>query len=143
MPLADGSTGTIESRLAEAVGPVDVAKVCHHGCHSMPVELVRALRARVWTACVLDRQHMTDDTTTRLSDRSIYGGDRLILPTWMPQDRPETKFGRAYLKDVAPAVLDGPCHVVMDVSEGGAGYSLRCFSAADESFRLKAEYCFS
>ena len=143
MPLADGSTGTIESRLAEAVGPVDVAKVCHHGCHSMPAELVRALKARVWTACVLDRQHMTDDTTTRLSDRSIYGGDRLILPTWMPQDRPETKFGRAYLKDVAPAVLDGPCHVVMDVSEGGAGYSLRCFSAADESFRLKAEYCFS
>ena len=138
--FADGTRGAIESRLAEAVGPVDVAKASHHGHHSMPPELVRALRARVWTACVLDRQHMTDDTCMRLSDRSLYGGDRLILPTWMPQDRPGTAFGRTYLKDVARPVKEEPCNVVLDVSEGGNDYTFRCFSAADHAFRLKAEY---
>jgi len=140
--FADGSFGDIENALADAVGPVDVAKMNHHGHHSMPAGLVRALRARVWTACVLDRQHATDDTMSRLADRGLYGGDRLLLPTWMPQDRPRTEFGRAYMKDVAFPVKSEPCHVVLDVAEGGCNYVLKCFSARDERFQLKAEYGF-
>ena len=140
--FADGSVGDIENALADAVGPVDVAKMNHHGHHSMPAGIVRALRARVWTACVLDRQHATDDTMSRLADRELYGGDRLLLPTWMPQDRPRTEFGRAYMKDVAFPVKSDPCHVVLDVTEGGCNYVLKCFSARDERFQLKAEYGF-
>ena len=128
-PWAKECPEQVENMLAEAVSPVTVAKLNHHGHHSNFRELVRALRPKVWTACVLDQQHCTDDTMTRLSDRSLYEGDRLLLPEYMPHDRPKTEFGTAYLKDVPQCVYDEPCHVVLDVAEGGGSYSLSCLSA--------------
>ena len=68
--VPDGRRVNIEVELAKELGPVDVAKVNHHGHHAMPRELVSALRARVWTACVWDQLHMTADTLERLCDRS-------------------------------------------------------------------------
>ena len=138
----DGTKGQTEDLLAEAVGPVCVAKMSHHGHHSMFPELVKALRARVWTCCVLDQQHVTDDTACRLADRSLYKGDRTILPTYMPLKRPETKYGRDYLPDVPQVVRDAPCHVVLDVPAGGETYTVSCLSAADESNRLMAQFGF-
>ena len=138
----DGSHGQTEDELAEAVGPVDVAKLNHHGHHSMYPKLVGALRARVWTACVLDQQHCTDDTMCRLADGKLYPGPRTFIPTYMPLKRPETEFGRAYLPLVAKAVVNEPCHVVLDVPPGGATYTVSCISAATESPRLVAQYGF-
>ena len=131
-----------EDALAEAVGPVDVAKLNHHGHHSMYPKLVSALRARVWTACVLDQQHCTDDTMSRLADTKLYLGPRTFMPTYMPLKRPETEFGRAYLPLVAKAVLAEPCHVILDVPEGGETYMISCVSAANEDRRLLAQYGF-
>ena len=138
----DGVRRQTEDELAEAVGPVDVAKLTHHGHHSMYPKLVAALRARVWTACVLDRQHCTDDTMCRLADTSLYRGERTFIPTYMPLDRPATEFGRAYLPLVAEAVVREPCHVVVDVPPGGVTYTVSCVSAATETPRLVAEYGF-
>ena len=138
----DGTKGQTEDLLAEAVGPVDVAKLNHHGHHSMYPGLVKALRARVWTACVLDRQHCTDDTMARLADRNLYPGERTLLPEYMPLNRPETPAGRAYLSDVPAVVQAEPCHLVLDVPPGGETYWIHCLSAADESPRLKASFGF-
>ena len=137
-----GNVHRTENELAEAVGPVDVAKISHHGHHSMYPELVKALQARVWTACVLDQQHCTDDTMMRLDDPKAYPGERLFLPTYMPLKRPETEFGRSFLAHVAPAVIAEPCHVVLDVEEGGDRYSLTCIAAATEVPRVRARYDF-
>jgi len=137
---ASGERVQIEDLLAEAVDPVTVAKASHHGHHSMYPALVAALRPRVWTACVLDQQHMTDDTCVRLADRKLYPGARTILPEFMPLQRPETPDGRAYLTDVPKAVRDRPCHVVLDVPEGGESFHLSCFDAAEENGRLVAQY---
>ena len=138
----DGTKGQTEDLLAEAVGPVDVAKLNHHGHHSMYPGLVKALRARVWTACVLDQQHCTDDTMARLADRTLYGGERTLLPEYMPLKRPETKDGRGYLSDVPAVVQAQPCHLVLDVPPGGETYGIHCVSAADESNRLLASFGF-
>ena len=138
----DGSKGQTEDLLAEAVGPVDVAKMNHHGHHAMYPELVKSLRARVWTACVLDQQHVTDDSASRLADRSLYSGARTILPTYMPLNRPETPDGRAYLSDVPKVVQDTPCHLVIDVPPGGESYTVTCVSAADETARVLARFGF-
>ena len=138
----DGTKGQTEDLLAEAVGPVDVAKLNHHGHHSMYPGLVKALRARVWTACVLDQQHCTDDTMARLADRTLYGGERTLLPEYMPLKRPETKDGRGYLSDVPAVVQAQPCHLVLDVPPGGETYRIHCVSAADESNRLLASFGF-
>ena len=131
-----------EEALAEAVGPVCVAKLNHHGHHSMYPKLVAALRARVWTNCSLDRQHCTDDTMTRLADRSLYGGSRLLLPTYQPLRRKVLDCGRAYLKDVARCVIDTPCHVVLDVPPGGETYTLSCYSATRAGNPLVGEFTF-
>jgi len=137
-----GARGQIEDELAEALGRVQVAKCNHHGHHSMFPKLVQALKPRVWTACVLDQQHMTDDTCARLADRTLYPGERLLLPEYMPLARPETPAGRAWLPHVARAVREEPCHLVLDVPEGGDSYSFYCFAAADETPRLKARWGF-
>ena len=139
---ADGVRRATEDVLAEAVGRVHVAKLNHHGHHSMFPGLVKALRARVWTCCSLDQQHCTDDTMTRLADRSLYVGPRLMLPTYMPLNRPETPVGRGYLSDVARCVIDQPCHVVLDVPPGGETYTFSCFSAIQAGNPLKGEFTF-
>ena len=132
-----------EDEIAEAVGPVDVAKLNHHGHHSMYSGLVRALQARVWTACVLDQAHCTDDTMNRLADKSSYPGPRTYIPTYMPLRGRRPEDYAAYLPDVAKAVIDEPCHVILDVPEGGETYSLSCVAAATEETRLRARYEFA
>ena len=119
----------IENELAEAVGPVTVAKLNHHGHHSMPSRLVAALKAKVWTNCTLDQQHCTDDSMSRLADRGLYAGARTILPTYMPHDRPATRYGNGYLADVPECVMKSPCHVVMDVPPEGDACDFCCCDA--------------
>lgn len=138
----DGVRRQIEDALAEAVGPVQVAKLNHHGHHAMYPKLVKSLKARVWTSCTLDQQHCTDDTMVRLADRSLYDGSRLMLPTYMPLNRPVTPDGRGYLPDVAACVIKEPCHVVLDVPPGGDTYSLSCFSAVQSGNPLVGEFTF-
>ena len=104
--------------------------------------LVKALKARVWTICSLDQQHCTDDTMCRLADRSLYAGDRLMLPTYMPLNRPQLPVGRGYLPDVARCVIDQPCHVVLDVPPGGETYTFSCFSATKADNPLMGEFTF-
>ena len=137
---ADGVRHETEDALAEAVGRVQVAKLNHHGHHSMFAGLVKALKARVWTCCSLDQKHCTDDTMCRLADRSLYQGPRLMLPTYMPLNRPPTPAGRSYLPDVARCVVDQPCHVVLDVPPGGETYTFSCFSATQAGNPLKGEF---
>ena len=131
-----------EDELAEAVGPVDVAKMNHHGHHSMFPKLVKGLQARVWTSCVLDQAHCTDDTMNRLADRTSYAGDRTFIPTYMPLRGRRPIDYVTYLPDVAKPVIDEPCHVILDVPPGGETYTLACVSAATEEPVLKAQYGF-
>lgn len=138
----DGVRCKIEDALAEAVGAVHVAKLNHHGHHAMSPKLVKSLQARVWTCCSLDQQHCTDDTMARLADRSLYGGPRLMLPTYMPLARPATPAGRGYLPDVDRCVIDQPCHVVLDVPPGGESYTLSCLSATKVGNPLGGEFDF-
>ena len=138
----DGVRREIEDELAEAVGRVHVAKLNHHGHHSMYPGLVKALKARVWTCCSLDAKHCTDDTMVRLADRSLYEGPRLMLPTYMPLSRPDTSAGRGYLSDVARCVIDQPCHVVLDVPPGGEAYTFSCRSAVQGGSPIKGEFTF-
>ena len=48
----------------------------------------------------------------------------------------------AYLPDVAKEVVAEPCHVILDVAEGGESYSVSCVSAATETPRLRGRYEF-
>lgn len=126
----------IEDALADAVGPVQVAKVNHHGYKSMSPPLVSALRARVWLACVWDQLHVLPECAARLSDRSLYPGDRVILPGCYPAERRAAERDRPWCRDIPPETETG-VHVVIDVPPGGASYAISLIDATDESMTVR------
>ena len=138
----DGTRVDIEVELAKELGPVDVAKVDHHGHHSMATELVSALRARVWTACVWDTAHMTADTLERLSSREAYPGPRLVAPGVFPPERRLSDAGSPFMADIAPESF-GAGHVVVTVAPGGETYTVAYVTADDESMLVTGAYDFT
>ena len=139
--LKDRSVCNIEEELAKEVDPVDVAKVNHHGHHSMSLPLVAALKARVWTACVWDTLHVTSDTLERLSSREAYSGQRLIAPGLFSPMRRLEDMGKPFMSDIAPESFDAG-HIVVTVSSGGGSYSVAYVTADDESMRVTGAYDF-
>lgn len=137
--IPNGAEGSFEAEddLAEAVPPVDVAKINHHGHHSMTAKLIGALAPRAWVACVWDQLHLTPDTFARLTDRTLYPGDRLVMPGYLPDAI--RALPPAARRDVPDAVFE-PVHIVLDVAPGGADYTLTALSAEDEEMRPVATF---
>ena len=104
---------------------------------SMTRKLIGALRSKAYISCVWDQLHNLDDTMKRLSDRTIYPGDRYLCPTIMPKERRDTDGGKDWMKDVVPETYTG-CHVVLNVDKSGKRYSLSFISAEDESMVVKS-----
>ena len=128
----------IEDDLAEVCGAVDVAKINHHGHHSMSRKLVAALRPRVFTACVWDQLHVTSDTMERLCDRGLYPGPRTIYPTVFTAERQKEDAGASWLGDIAPAVKTTGAHLVLTVAPGGKSYTMTCLDPSDTRLRIKS-----
>ena len=139
--LPDKSARDFEVELAREIDPVDVAKIDHHGHHSMALELVAALRARVWTACMWDQLHITADTLSRLSSREAYPGPRLVAPGVFSPERRFEDVGKEFLADIARESFDAG-HVVVTVAPGGATYSVAYVTADDESMKVTGAYDF-
>ena len=139
--LPDGTKRDVEAELAKEVDPVDVAKINHHGHHSMHLPLVAALRARVWTACMWDQLHVTADTLERLSSREAYPDPRLIAPAVFPPERRFEDAGKPFLADIAPESFAAG-HIVLTVAPGGATYTIAYVTADDESMKVTGAYDF-
>ena len=141
LPGKGKATRSVEEEIAKELDPVDVAKVNHHGHHSMPKALVAALQARVWTACMWDQLHITADTLTNLSDRTAYPGPRLVAAGVFSPERRFEDAGKPFLADIAPESFAAG-HVVMTVSPGGKSYTIAYVTADDESMRVTGAYDF-
>ncbi len=137
----DGTRRFIEDDIADVCGRADVAKVNHHGHHSMSRKLVSALRSRVYVSCVWDQLHNMPDTMGLLTDRSIYPDDRIVCPTIMPAERRAKDGDSAWMKDVAKASYEGG-HVVVNVEKGGKRYSVSYLTAQDESMTVRSVFHF-
>lgn len=134
--LADGTEIWPEKLIGLAAGRVNVAKINHHGHHSMPEECLADLRARVYIACVWDQLHVTDDTLTRLSDRRVYSDERTIIPGILTAERRAAESGRPWMRDIPPETYTG-VHAVVDVPPGGETYSVSLVDARDESMTVR------
>ena len=126
----------LEEMFAPELPPVDVAKINHHGHWTMPALLIRALSARVWTACVWDQLHVVDPVMERLADRSVYPGPRTFYPTVFPEERRRTAGDLPFFRDIAPEVCGLGAHVVITVPPGGETYSVTCIDASNEEMRV-------
>lgn len=107
----------------------------------VPLPLVAALRARVWTACVWDTLHVTSDTLERISSREAYPGPRLIAPGLFSPLRRIEDANKPYLPDIARESFDAG-HVVVTVPADGESYSVSYVTADDESMRVTGSYGF-
>lgn len=139
--LGGRTTFDVETELAKALSPVDVAKTNHHGHHSMATPFVAALRPRVWFSCVWDQHHDTADSLERIADRTAYPGERLIAPGIFPAERRFEDVGKPFMSDIAPESFAGG-HVVFDVPPGGKDYTLSYLRADDESMTVTGVYHF-
>lgn len=135
--LPDGEKFEIESALAEVVEPVTVAKINHHGHHSMPEKLVAALRPRVFVNNVWDQLHTVAPVMERLYNRDLYEGDRIVCPTVFPAERRAEDAEKPWLDILNPSSFDAG-HVIVNVEEGGHDYSVTYLTADDESMTVKS-----
>ncbi|MBQ0033603.1 MAG: MBL fold metallo-hydrolase, partial [bacterium] len=140
--MADGSTWMIEEAMAKAVGHVNVAKMNHHGHHSMPDALVRALCPQVWTACVWDQLHTVPETLARTCDPKNYPDGRLpaVMPSVFPDPRTEREATAPYFAGLEPACLKTGCHVVITVPPSATAFRVDCVSARDEAMSVVASH---
>ncbi|MBR4756786.1 MAG: MBL fold metallo-hydrolase [Bacteroidales bacterium] len=135
--LPDGSVFETETALAEACCKVSVAKLNHHGHHSMPAELLKKLQARVYVSCVWDQLHNVAPVMARIADQSLYPGERIVCPGMFPKERREEDAGKSWMGIINESSFEGG-HVVLDVQEGGKDYSITYLTAADESMTVKS-----
>ena len=142
--MQDGSTRPIEEAMAEAVGPVSVAKMNHHGHHSMPDALVRALRPQVWTACVWDQLHTVPETLERVCDPANYPEGRrpAVIPGVFPEPRADRESQTGYFPCIEPACRSVGCHVVITVPKNATSFRVECVRAADESMSVMSARTF-
>ncbi len=131
---ADGRSVFVEDFLGDAIGHVDVAKITHHGHHSVGERLARALSPRVWVAPVWDNLHCTDDSMESIFDSSKPDSEQpMLLTTVLP-----VRFdgARPWWKFVPDACRRHGCHVVLSVPPGGQSWEIELLDARDEEMRV-------
>lgn len=141
----DGSYRPIEVAMAEAVGHVNVAKMNHHGHHSMPDALVKALSPQVWTACVWDQLHTVPETLGRVCNPANYPAGKLplVIPSVFPEPRATREANADYFRCIEPACCGRGCHVVVTVPSAEAtSYRVDCVGASDETMTVVASRTF-
>ncbi|MCQ2167515.1 MAG: MBL fold metallo-hydrolase [Bacteroidales bacterium] len=136
LKLADGSRVEIEDLLGEVCEPVDVAKINHHGHHSMYPGLVKALSPQVYVSCVWDQLHNLPDTLSHIDDRSSYEGDRVLYAGIYPPERRAEDDGQEWQRVVDPSCYEGS-HIVLDVDPSGRKFSITTIAACDESMTVR------
>lgn len=123
----------IETWVAQAVGPVEVAVANHHGVRdSTNPFFVSTLQPRLWLLQVWAVDHPAHDTVDRMLSRDLYPGDRDILAT---------NFGEANRAVIGPMVeriTSTRGHIVIRVDKGGGTYRAFVLEDTDESMRVKA-----
>lgn len=138
----DGTTFQTEDALAAEIGRVDVAKTNHHASDSMTPALVKALAARVWVTSSVSGYSDWPSTMARLSDRSLYPGDRLVCSTYYHLKAREAEMGEAAASaDVAPESFE-PNHVVVTVAPSGRTYTVTHL-APDDSLAVRRVRAFA
>ena len=136
----DGRFFCFEAELAKIMPKVNVAKLNHHGHHTMPKELAAALDAQCYVAGIWSQRHCTDDTMANLES---VGRPHLYFPGFLPNlARNQDGTGKyPWVAKAAKPTWEG-AHNVLTVAPGGDTYTMTCLTAKDESMQIKAVFDF-
>lgn len=122
----------METPVAKAVGPVEVAVLNHHGYIDSQNEFfVSTLRPRTWILPVWESGHPGPRVYKRLRSTNLYPGPRDIFSTHMHE---ATKLVVVGLNQLA----SDRGHIVVRVTPGGDSYQVIILDDSDESGRITA-----
>ena len=125
----------VETPVAKATGPVEVAVANHHGNRdSTNAFFVRTLRPRLWILPVWSSDHPGHDVLARMFSTRLYPGDRDVLATNMPLAN------KHVIGPLLDRLLSSQGHIVVRVRDGGASYQAIILEDSDESMRVTAVY---
>jgi beta-lactamase superfamily II metal-dependent hydrolase len=121
----------VESPVARAVGPVDVALLNHHGNRdSTNAFFVSALRPRVWIVPVWSSDHPGHDVLDRMYSTRLYPGPRDVFATNM------IEANRVVIGPLLDRLAAAQGHVVVRVAPGGAAYRVLVLDDTSESYAV-------
>jgi len=122
----------VETPVAQAVGPVDVSLLNHHGyMDSMNAYFVAALRPRVWIFPVWDSAHPTHRAYYRLQSTFLYPGARDMFATNMHEANRLVVVGLDRLESDRG-------HIVIRVEPGGDRYQVIILDDSAETYEVTA-----
>jgi hypothetical protein len=123
----------IESAVARAVGPVEVAVTNHHGNRdSTNAFYVSALRPRVWVIPVWSADHPGHDVLDRMYSPRLYPGPRDVFATNM------IEANRIVIGPLLDRLAAAQGHVVVRVDPGGATYRVLVLDDTAESYTIRS-----
>ncbi len=120
----------VETPVAKAVGPVEVAVMNHHGyIDSENAFFIGALRPRAWILFVWDSAHPTARVYSRLRSTRIYPGPRDIFANNMHEANKTVVAGLDKLTSERG-------HIVVRVAPGGSSYRILTLDDAAETYKI-------
>jgi hypothetical protein len=123
----------VETAVAGATGPVDVALLNHHGNRdSQNAFLVGTLRPRAWIFHVWSSDHPAHDVLERLYSTRLYPGPRDIFATNM------IEANRIVIGPLLDQLKSAQGHIVVRVAPGGATYRVIILDDSAETYAVKA-----
>jgi beta-lactamase superfamily II metal-dependent hydrolase len=123
----------VETPVARAVGPVDVAVLDHHGNRdSTNAFLVATLRPRAWIIPVWSADHPGHDVLDRMYSTRLYPGARDVFATNM------LEVNKLVIGPLLDRLLSTQGHIVVRVAPGGGSYRVIVLDDATESYAVKA-----
>jgi beta-lactamase superfamily II metal-dependent hydrolase len=125
----------VETAVAQAVGPVDVALLNHHGNRdSTNPTLVRTLQPRAWIIPVWSSDHPGHDVLDRMYSTRLYPGPRDVFATNM------IEANKIVIGPLLDRLQSSQGHIVVRVARGGGSYRMLILDDSSESFEVKAAF---
>ncbi|HEY3738227.1 MAG TPA: hypothetical protein VGL53_00210 [Bryobacteraceae bacterium] len=125
----------METPVAQAVGPVEVALVNHHGNRdSQNAFFVSTLSPQVFIVSVWSPDHPGHDVLDRMYSERLYPGPRDVFTTNM------VEANRIVIGRLTDRLKSSQGHVVVRVAPGGATFHVIILDDSAETYRVKAVF---
>ena len=126
--------GDIESVVARASGPVEVAVADHHGyTNACGPDWVRALAARVYVINAWDSAHPSMPSLHNMLSKELYPGPRMVFSTAM---KPENAIAIRRIAEITSQ--NG--HVIFRVASGGGSFEVFIRDSSVDDGKIIAHY---
>jgi beta-lactamase superfamily II metal-dependent hydrolase len=125
----------VETPVAQAVGPVEVSVLNHHGNRdSQNAFFLSSLRPQVFLISVWSADHPGHDVLDRMYSERLYPGPRDVFATNM------LEANRLVIGPLLDRLKSAQGHIVVRVDPGGATFRVIVLDDAAETYRVKAIY---